>query len=216
MDSAVHLVQSYLRVNGYFTVAEYPVVDMAPDYRAATDLDLLAVRFPGAGRVIPGEGTAEARRHAPFAPDPVLDVAPDRTDMIVAEVKEGRAEFNEAGLRPAVLAAGLTRFGCCAHDRALPIAEELARSGQAASGTGHRIRLVAFGGVDGRHAGSYRRISLGHVLRYLERWVDEHWVVLQRTQSKDPVLGFLMTLAKARRRGPDGGGLPDHPRRRDP
>lgn len=27
MDTAVGLVQAYLRVNGYFTVAEYPVLD---------------------------------------------------------------------------------------------------------------------------------------------------------------------------------------------
>jgi hypothetical protein len=27
MDNAVALVQAYLRVNGYFTVAEYPVVE---------------------------------------------------------------------------------------------------------------------------------------------------------------------------------------------
>ena len=29
MDTAVGLVQAYLRVNGYFTVAEYPVLDLS-------------------------------------------------------------------------------------------------------------------------------------------------------------------------------------------
>lgn len=52
MDSAVGLVQTYLRVNGYFTVVEYPVVELRDDFRAATDLDILAFRFPGSGRVM--------------------------------------------------------------------------------------------------------------------------------------------------------------------
>ena len=48
MDNAVALVQAYVRVNGYFTVAEYPVIEAARDghYRAVTDLDILAFRFP--------------------------------------------------------------------------------------------------------------------------------------------------------------------------
>lgn len=58
MDSAVALVQSYLRVNKSFTVTEYPVVEAmrgpGPGYQEATDLDVLAFRFPRAGRRIPG------------------------------------------------------------------------------------------------------------------------------------------------------------------
>ena len=52
MDDAVGLVQVYLRLNGYFTVTEYPVIEAlgSRDYRTATDLDILAVRFAGAGR----------------------------------------------------------------------------------------------------------------------------------------------------------------------
>ena len=51
MDTAVALVQAYLHLNGYFTVAEYPVLDDTPDgqVRTVTDLDILAYRFPGAG-----------------------------------------------------------------------------------------------------------------------------------------------------------------------
>ena len=48
MDHAVALVETYLRVNGYFTVTEYPLVEVCRygNYRTATDLDLLAFRFP--------------------------------------------------------------------------------------------------------------------------------------------------------------------------
>jgi hypothetical protein len=53
MDNAVALVQAYLQVNGYFTVTEYPVLEAARHgIEAATDFDVLAYRFPGAGRLL--------------------------------------------------------------------------------------------------------------------------------------------------------------------
>ena len=50
MDTCVALVQAYLHLNGYFTVVEYPVIEASAHghARALTDLDILAVRFPGA------------------------------------------------------------------------------------------------------------------------------------------------------------------------
>ena len=69
MDSAVALVQAYLRVNGYFTVTEYPVIASGKGgtYRTATDLDVLAVRFPHSGHIVPGrtEGRDEGLRGFP-------------------------------------------------------------------------------------------------------------------------------------------------------
>jgi hypothetical protein len=58
MDTAVALVQAYLRVNGYFTVAEYPIVEAAGNSgpRSMTDIDILAFRFAGAGRDVGGPG----------------------------------------------------------------------------------------------------------------------------------------------------------------
>ncbi len=53
MDNAVALVEAYLRMNGYSAVAEYPFVEAMRQrgHRVATDLDILAFRFPGAGRL---------------------------------------------------------------------------------------------------------------------------------------------------------------------
>jgi hypothetical protein len=53
MDNSVALVQAYLRLNGYFTVSELPVIASTKGggYRTATDLDILALRFPRAGRI---------------------------------------------------------------------------------------------------------------------------------------------------------------------
>jgi hypothetical protein len=109
MDGAVGIVQAWLRLRGYFTVTEYPIVDAwrfgGP--RTLTDLDVLAFRFPGAG--------------APDLPlHPVLDAA-GRPDMLIGEVKEGRAELNHAARDPAVLAAALARFGCCGPDHVEPL-----------------------------------------------------------------------------------------------
>ena len=55
MDHAVALVETYLRVNGYSAMSEYSDVE-AQHYgwfRTARDLDILAFRFPGAGRLMP-------------------------------------------------------------------------------------------------------------------------------------------------------------------
>ncbi|WP_125131640.1 hypothetical protein [Microbacterium sp. 10M-3C3] len=77
MDTAVGLVQAYLRVNGYFTVAEYPVLDATGPGgpRTITDLDILAVRLqraPGASGVV----------------DAPLDPAPARTTGVPTVVFE--------------------------------------------------------------------------------------------------------------------------------
>ncbi len=198
MDSAVTLVQTYLRLNGYFTVVEYPVVELRGEFRAATDLDVLAFRFPGSRRLIPGEA-GHRRRHPPFRVDPVLDVPVDSADMLIGEVKEGEAKFNRGGRRAEVIGAALARFGCTPPDEADSVSQELLRSGTTSTSLGHSVRLVAFGSAaDPSPDAPYRRISLGHALRYVESWMDEHWAVLRHTQLKDPVLSFLATLKKAR------------------
>jgi hypothetical protein len=203
VDSAVALVQAYLRVNGYFTVTEYPVIATRRDgtYRTATDLDVLAVRFPRAGRLLSG------RSHGRDQEDPVLDEAlgvhPDHPDMLVAEVKEGRAELNQAASDPAVLRAALASFGCCSREEGWKIAETLLRDGRALLPNGHQLRMAVFGSItSGAHASRLLVISLGHVARFLRDYVDQHWDALRNAAPKDPAFGFLMTLAKAERGDP--------------
>ncbi len=89
MDHAVALVEAYLRVNGYFTVSEYPVVEARRygGFRTATDLDILAFRLPGAGRLVPSE--SDESEHS-YAPDPELGCRPDCAEMLIGEVKEGK------------------------------------------------------------------------------------------------------------------------------
>ena len=147
MDSAVALVQAYLYANGYFTVTEYPVIEALAegDYRSATDVDVLAVRFPGAGRIIPRRGRKRRHDFRLSEPDPALGTSDDRIDMIIGEVKEGEAELNRGGRDPAVLRNALTRFGKIKPEETEAIVGELLRRGEATSSSGPRVRLFAFG-----------------------------------------------------------------------
>ena len=201
MDTAVALVQAYLRVNGYFTVSEYPVLEATRGggYQTATDLDILAVRFPGAGSEMIG-GRAAARAHAAhLAPDPALGVAAEQPDMLVGEVKEGRAMLNAGATDAGVLRAVLVRFGCCSREEAPAIVERLIRQGWTSLPTGHRLRLIAFGSTVEANGGRYTVLSLGHILEFLRQYLRDHWEVLRHAESKDPAFGFLVMAEKALR-----------------
>lgn len=102
-------------MNGYFTVTEFPVLEAiaARHVLTATDLDMLAYRFPHAGHSTAGSQARRMVGGAGLAIDPVLGCPVDRADMIVGEVKEGTPRLNRAMRDPAVLATALMRFGCC-------------------------------------------------------------------------------------------------------
>lgn len=194
MDMSVALVQAYLRVNGYFTVAEYPILEVRSGlYRVATDLDLLAFRFPGAGRRVQGRSPDEDV----FEPDPALGSAPDRPDMLIGEVKEGRAELNRAARDPGVLRTALARFGCCPPEHADAVVGRLLRKGAAHTPAGHRVRFVAFGATASRVPGVDVTLSLAHVAGFLRAYLHDHWEVLRHAQFKDPALAVIAVLEKA-------------------
>lgn len=200
MDNSVALVQAYLRANGYFTVTEYPVIASRGEgqYRTATDLDVLAFRFPNAGRLVPGKRPGRDEDH--FSVDDALMTSTAHADMLIGEVKEGRAELNAAASDPAVVRAVLAGFGCCPREDAPRIADALIRDGHALLPSGHQIRTVIFASiVSGGGQSHHLVISLGHVVQFLRAYIAEHWDVLRHADSKDPAFGFLMTMAKAER-----------------
>ncbi|MCI0433543.1 MAG: hypothetical protein L0271_07830 [Gemmatimonadetes bacterium] len=203
MDNAVALVQAYLRVNGYFTVSEFPVVERLRGgrIRTMTDLDILAFRFPGAGRVMAHAGGNEENTGR-FEPDRVLAADPASTDMLIGEVKEGTAELNRAGRDPRVLEVVLARFGCCPAHEARRIAERLVRAGSVRPHGGHLIRLIAFGAAAEAGTGKgYLVVPLAHVVSFLQTHLRQHWDVLRHVQPKDEVFGFLTLLEKVRSAG---------------
>lgn len=205
MASAVDLVRAYLHVNGYFTVTEYPVLEQLGGGagRMMTDLDVLAFRFAGAGRGVPRADSPE--RGPPIAlqtPDPMLGRPLDGSDMIVGEIKEGRAELNRGVRDPRVLAAALIRFGCCAPGEARRVVQRLRQRGEADTAHGHRVRLLAFGSeVPVGAPSGCMAISLGHIVSFLEDHLQANWSVVRHAQILDPALGFLSLLIKARGRG---------------
>ncbi len=200
MDNAVALVQAYLRLNGYFTVTEFPVIEAVRHggHRTATDIDVLAFRFPRAGRLVPRARGSGARDKVIAAPDPALGVPPDTPDMLIGEVKENRAELNAAATDPAVLRAVLVRFGCCHPDHAGSSVQSLVRNGKVETSPGHVARLVAFGShAPEARSPHYSIVLLEHVVTYLKEYVADNWDVLRHAEFKDPAFGFLVTLFKS-------------------
>lgn len=210
MDNAVALVRAYLHVNGYFTVCEYPVLEAGKygGYRTVTDLDVLAFRFPGAGHLMAGLPTVSPGARAQFEPDPALGVPGDIGDMVIGEVKEGRARLNESATDPGVLETALVRFGCCRAEEAAGLVRTVLRGGTVTGPHGHRVRLVVFASIaESTTQAGVLVVPLGHIVRFLQEYLDQYWEVLRHAQFKDPVFGFMMTLHKALR----GTPVPNHP-----
>lgn len=208
MDTAVELVQAYLQLNGYFTVTEYPLIELSRHRgRAATDLDVLAFRFPMAGREIQGPSK---RMTAPivYRPDPDLGASLDQADMIIGEVKAGRARFNPAASNPLVVAAGLARFGCCSPAAAKDLAYQLIRRGHAKTAHGHTVRMVAFGSRTDQ-ATRWHSVSLKHIVCFLTDHLREHWTELKYADFKNPALSLLALFEKS-------GVATEEPQRQSP
>jgi hypothetical protein len=188
MDAATALVRLYLHSHAYFAVTDYPIIEAVDEkhYRSVTDVDILAVRLPGAGRIITHQG--RGRKHDERI-DPELAPSDDRIDMIIAEVKEGEAELNRGARDPAVLRGALTRFGAIKPQETESIVGELLRKGES---------TMAFGSYRGRNSGGYKVITLKHVLEFLESMMRENWNALRHAQFKDPAINFLVVLEKAR------------------
>jgi hypothetical protein len=197
MDTAFALVQAYLVVNGYFTVVEYPLLEVghAGHVKTVTDIDILAHRFPGAGPTS-SPTTAISRSREPHSPStPCWGCPSDRRDMIVGEVKEGRAQLNPPLRDPAVVEVALTRFGCCPAEHAPYVTRHLLSRGHAITPAGHAIRLVAFGdSTEGGSHGPWTTVPMAHVVQYLQQHLPAHWSALRHAQVRDPAFAVLALL----------------------
>lgn len=199
MDHAVSLVQAYLHVNGYFTVTEVPVLEALQEggYKTATDIDLLALRLPYAGGPRPiREGEADEV----FQPDPALETQDKWPDLLIIEVKEGRAELNPGARDPEVLSAVLRRWGFCPEAHLRRAVNRLREKGRVDIPSGPRIRILAFGSViDPKRVQGFKAISHGHVISYLRGYIAENWDMLRHAQVRQPTLGLLALLEQAGR-----------------
>jgi hypothetical protein len=202
MNAGVALVQSYLNLNGYFTVTEFPVIrgQRGGGYEEVTDLDILAVRFPEARHVVP-RGRPGPQDDLSFEVDPALSPIPDAVDVIIGEVKEGKARLNDATRRTDVLHAALCRVGCVPASSMDQVVDALQARGEArvdvgTGGTVSRIRILAFGdGAGGRREG-YRVMPLEDVAAFVNGFLERYHDVLHPVDLSDQVLGILHLLRK--------------------
>jgi hypothetical protein len=197
MDHAVSLVQAYLEINGYFTVTEFPVLSSLPDggFASATDVDLLALRLCNAGGVAT-TGTPSGA----YEPDPALEVPGAGADLLLVEVKEGRAELNRGAKDPAILEAVLGRFGLGAHERMAKSLRDLERKGETTWPGDVHVRMFAFGStIDPKVVKGFRALSLAHVTRFVTAYIEHNWEALRHAQIRHEALGFLALLEQVRR-----------------
>lgn len=202
MNTCVALVGAYLRFNGYVTIPEQPVLigEGRPyRYHTATDVDILAVRFPNAAVVVPRAfGSVDDDLHLDI--DPVLDLEADVVDVLVGEVKSGRPRLNE-GLRSAdVLYATLRRVDPGFDQPIRDVIDDLIRNGETrcrSAGKRWRFRLVAFGeGQPSMDGGPFMVIQLRHVALFLTQMMREHHEVWKDAQFSDVVLDLLHLFDK--------------------
>lgn len=207
MDIAVSLVESYLRLNGCFTLTEFqvqqPVAGQPGRYETATDLDILAVRLPWAAETV-------HRRHGPsgehpdeiiLRTDPILGLLPDLPDLLIGEVKEGASQLNRALRTPEVLHVALRRAGCCPEEHIGDVAALLLRAGEAMlqppRAVACRVRLASFcGRVDAGGGGRVLTITLGHMLHFIEERLTSYREVLWSAHFRDPGVGLLKLMEK--------------------
>lgn len=113
VDAALEVTSAYLRVNGYFVLTELEFHEQVNgSYQAITDVDVLALRLPtsqGPAHYRDGSGAVECLFAGEV--DPTLDVATERIDVIIGEVKRGEVAINDALQDPRVLHAALRRVG---------------------------------------------------------------------------------------------------------
>jgi len=206
VDTAVALVAAYLHFNGYISIPEQPILigEGRPwRYHTATDLDVLAVRFPHAAVVVPrdGGGPGVKDEDLRLTLDPLLDVEPDTVDVLIAEVKEGRPRLNDALRDATVLLAVLRRLDAGFDEPLEIVVQRLLRHGRArtsAGGRKWRFRLAAFGDGDppADSKGEFEAFPLRHAALYLIRCMSEHHEVWRDAQFGDPVLDLLHLLDK--------------------
>ncbi|NNC93111.1 MAG: hypothetical protein HKN80_11550 [Acidimicrobiia bacterium] len=197
MDIGVDLVEAYLRLNGYFTITEFEVLrETTPNnFQTVTDVDVIAVRFPGPIYIADSHGKGESP--ALLVEDPVLGLEPDTVDVIIGEVKQGEAVFNPGLTDHHTLHTVLQRVAWLYDDDVRQVARDLEKRlvfYQAEPPDRKvRTRLVAFGRspVNDMHT-----ISLTHVFDTMIGQFEEYGDALRAAQFKNPAAALIRLLVK--------------------
>jgi hypothetical protein len=198
MDIAVNLVENYLRLTGYMTLSEFEVQrrDKKGRYKTVTDIDIMAIRFPG--YIYVGDPHKKTECEMLLIDDPVLELEDDMIDVIVGEVKQGQAELNPGIKDHGVLHSMLRRVEWLYNGDINTVIEGLQREGKhvaASRGDGRiRTRLVAFG--RSRYS-NLNTVALSHMVSTLLGFFEEHEDAFRPIQFREPAPAFLSLLLKA-------------------
>lgn len=202
MNPAVSLVRTYLKLNGYFTATEIPVIKKGDDglYFEVTDIDILALRFPQASHIV-AQGRPGPLDDLHFPPDSALDIPSDAMDLIIGEVKAGRPRLNPHLREEDSLYRALIRFGFCPESSMERVVEGLLASGEAwVKGAEltipSRVRIVAFGDGEDHPGDPYTVIPLKGVASFVTDHLHRFRDVLHPVRLTDPTLGLLHLLEK--------------------
>lgn len=197
MDIGVDLVEAYLRLNGYFTITEFEVQrETSPGiYQTVTDVDVIALRFPGPVYIADSHGKGESP--ALLVEDPVLEPSPDHVDVIIGEVKQGEAVFNPGLTDHHTLHTVLQRvawlYDRSVHEVARDLEQHLVCYQTGASGRNVRTRLVAFGRSP---TNDLHTVSLTHIFETMIAQFEEYGDALRAAQFKNPAAALIRLLVK--------------------
>lgn len=212
MDIAVNLVENYLRLTGYLTLSEFEVQkrDATGRFKTVTDVDIMAIRMPGA--IFVGDPHHPTDHEMLEIDDPALGLEDETIDVIIGEVKQGPAELNPAIKDHAVLHSMLRRvewlYAEPIHVVIARLQQALVHRSPARGGGTIRTRLVAFGRSQET---TESVVSLSHMVTTLLGFFERHDDALRSVQFREPAPAFLRLLLKS---GFDiGKDLPSH---RDP
>jgi hypothetical protein len=197
VDIAVNLVESYLRLSGYLTLSEFEVQRRSDTgFETVTDVDIMALRLPG--DVFAGDPHGEEDCRLLLLQDPILELEPDMTDLIIGEVKQGAAEFNPGIRSHVVLHSMLRRVGHL-YDESLEevvsaLQEDGVRMSPARGGGDIRTRLVAFGRSP--HC-DLHTISHTHIVETMLGFFAGTEEAFKPVQFRDPAPAMLSLLLKS-------------------
>ncbi len=198
MDVATVLVVFFLRSNGYLTLSELQIqsLNKRGDWETVTDVDILALRFPG--RVFIADAhdpTLASELEVPGVP---LYLEEDTIDVIVGEVKQGEAAFNPSLTKHETLHTALHRLSWIYSDGDLDrVVEDLRDKGvcytPARGGGTVRTRIVAFGQAS---EVTMNVIPLQVILERALGALESHDALLRSARSSSPAAAMLKLLHK--------------------
>ncbi len=197
MDIGVDLIESYLRINGYFTLTEFEVQRQVDGggYETVTDVDVMGIRYPG--HLLAADNHDPTRRDQLLVEDEVLGLNLEDVDVIIGEVKQGKAVWNTGLTSHHTLHAVISRIQWLYADPTHDVVKKLSNKpvcfSKARGGGSIRTRLVAFGRSP---LNDLNTISLTHVFEFLVDYFERFDDVLKPAQIKAPSAALVRLLVK--------------------